>query len=142
MRSQIEENHSNRPSVVRQVWVRFQALDPRIPVLGILFTYLVLGLTVLGFNRSPLQALATTALCCGLDFLLAGIFYRFWAFPLSALITSFSLSFLLSYSHSSWMIVLPPLLAIGSSMSSAGRGGIFSILLCSPSLARFFFQTS
>lgn len=31
---------------------RFEKLDPRIPVAAILFTYLLLGLTVLGFNRS------------------------------------------------------------------------------------------
>lgn len=96
-------------------WVaRFQRMDPRIFVASILFLYLVLGLTVLGFNRSPAQALTTTALCCGLDFMLTRIFHGKWVFPLSALITSFSLSFLLNYSHSSWMILLPILLSIGS----------------------------
>src|SRR5919199_3398867 len=31
--------------------------DPRLPVLGILALYIVLGITVLGFNRSPVQIL-------------------------------------------------------------------------------------
>ncbi len=96
-------------------WIKkFRDIDPRIFVAGILFLYLVLGLTVLGFNRSPMQAVTTTVLCCSLDFLLTRIFNGKWVFPLSALITSFSLSFLLNYSHSSWMILLPILLAIGS----------------------------
>ncbi len=100
--------------MLRLNWARFQRLDPRIPVAVILFTYLVLGLTVLGFNRSPTQVLITTSTCCLLELVLTRIFVRKWQFPLSAMITSFSLSFLLNYSHSSWMIVLPPLLAIGS----------------------------
>lgn len=100
--------------VIKRLWARFQETDPRIFVVGILFTYLVLGMTLLGFNRSPEQALLTTSLCCGLEFFLTRIFYGKWIFPLSAMITSFSLSFLLSYSHHSWMIILPILLAIGS----------------------------
>jgi len=96
-------------------WIKkFQAVDPRVFVAGVLFLYLVLGLTVLGFNRSPMQAVTTTVTCCSLDFLLTRIFHGKWVFPLSALITSLSLSFLLNYSHSSWMILLPILLAIGS----------------------------
>lgn len=89
-------------------------IDPRIPVAVILFTYLVLGLTVLGFNRSPEQILITTALCCSFEMIFHRLFYGTWIFPLSAMITSFSLSFLLNYSHFSWMILLPPLLGIGS----------------------------
>ena len=101
-------------SSARVLWSKIQSADPRIFVSMILFTYLVLGLTVLGFNRSPAQAVTTTLLCCGLDLILHRIFTGRFVFPLSALITSFSLSFLLSYSHSSWMILLPPMLAIGS----------------------------
>ncbi len=37
-------------------WDRTPSLsDPRLPVLGILILYVVLGITVLGFNRSPLR---------------------------------------------------------------------------------------
>ena len=34
--------------------------DPRLPVAAILFTFLVLGLAVLGFNRSVEQIFITT----------------------------------------------------------------------------------
>jgi hypothetical protein len=37
-------------------WDRTPSLsDPRLPVLGILILYVVLGITVLGFNHSPLR---------------------------------------------------------------------------------------
>ena len=101
-------------SQLRRAWQKYQTIDPRIPVAAILFFYLVLGLTVLGFNRSPWQAVITTILCCTMDVGLTRLFHKRWIFPLSAMITSFSLSFLLDYSHASWMILLPVLLAIGS----------------------------
>ena len=88
--------------------------DPRLPVAAILFAYLVLGLTVLGFNRSVEQIVITTLFCCALEVIFHYAFMKRLIFPLSAMITSFSLSFLLNYSHYSWMIALPPLLAIGS----------------------------
>jgi Na+-translocating ferredoxin:NAD+ oxidoreductase RnfD subunit len=93
---------------------RFQKIDPRIPIAGVLFTYLVLGLTVLGFNRSPWQAITTTLSCCLLEVLLTQIFKKKWVFPLSALITSFSLSFLLNYSHDFFLLFVPLFFAIGS----------------------------
>ena len=94
--------------------LKFRSIDPRYFVASILFLYLFLGVTLLGFNRSPEQALLTTLLCCSLDAVLTRAFSGKWVFPLSAMITSFSLSFLLNFSHHSWMIVLPVLLAIGS----------------------------
>lgn len=92
----------------------FVDLDPRIPVASILFTYLVLGLTVLGFNRSPQQAIVTTITCCTLEVLLTYFLKKKWIFPLSAMITSFSLSFLLNYSHDFLLLFIPILFAIGS----------------------------
>lgn len=88
--------------------------DPRIPVAAILLTYLVLGLTVLGFNRSPLQAITTTITCCLLEVLLTYLFKKKWIFPLSAMITSFSLSFLLNFSHDFLLLFIPIFFAIGS----------------------------
>lgn len=89
-------------------------LDPRIPVIAILVTYLVLGFTVLGFNRTPYQAIVTTV-CTGLfEVILTRIFRKKWIFPLSALITSCSLSLLLNYSHNYWMLLVPIFFAIGS----------------------------
>ncbi|CAN5430573.1 hypothetical protein BH10BDE1_BH10BDE1_05040 [soil metagenome] len=117
----VDASSEIEPSRAREAWPRFKkvhsafvALDPRIPVALILFTYLVLGLTVLGFDRSWSQIFTTTALCCALDVGFVYAFYRRWSWPLSALITSLSLSFLLNYSYGSWMILLPPLIAIGS----------------------------
>lgn len=92
----------------------FSELDPRIPVACILLTYLILGLTVLGFNRSPLQAIITTVTCCSIEMLLTCFFKRKWIFPLSAMITSFSLSFLLNYSHDLLLLFIPVFFAIGS----------------------------
>lgn len=95
-------------------WKRFQSLDPRIPVALILFTYLCLGLTLLGFNRTPMQALTTTLTCLIFDVILCRVFKNKWIFPLSAMITSFSLSFLLNYSHDFFLLFIPIFFAIGT----------------------------
>lgn len=101
---------------------RFQEMDPRIPVAAILFIYLVLGLTVLGFNRTPWQALTTTASCLLFELVLHRIFKKVWLFPLSALITSLSLSFLLNYSHDFFLLFVPLFFAIGSKYVFTFRG--------------------
>lgn len=90
------------------------SLDPRINVLAILSGYLLLGFTVLGFNRTPYQALATTLMTAAFEVMLARMFKGKWIFPLSALITSCSLSLLLNYSHSYWILTVPVYFAIGS----------------------------
>lgn len=92
---------------------KFESIDPKIAVAGILFSYLVLGLTVLGFNRSPLQAFVTSVSCVALETVLVRIFKGVWRFPLSALITSFSLSFLLNYGHNFFLLFVPVFFAIG-----------------------------
>lgn len=92
---------------------KFENIDPKIPVACILFTYLALGLTVLGFNRSPLQALVTSISCVTLEAVLVRLFKGVWRFPLSALITSFSLSFLLNYGHNFFLLFVPVFFAIG-----------------------------
>jgi enediyne biosynthesis protein E4 len=93
---------------------RLRALDPRIAIAVILFSYLALGFTVLGFNRSPLQAFITSASACLLEVLLTRLFKKKWLLPLSALITSFSLSILLNYSHDYLVLLVPVFFAIGS----------------------------
>jgi Na+-translocating ferredoxin:NAD+ oxidoreductase RnfD subunit len=89
-------------------------MDPRIPFFFILSSYLVLGFYLLGFNRTPYQALVTTICTCALEFLFKGTFKKKWEFPLSALITSVSLSLLLNYSHNYYILVVPAFFAIGS----------------------------
>ncbi|HWU44083.1 MAG TPA: RnfABCDGE type electron transport complex subunit D, partial [Bdellovibrio sp.] len=101
-------------NVLSRIKVKYQEIDPRIPVAFILFLYLILGLTVLGFNRSPVQAITTTISCLVFELVLTRIFKGVWVFPLSAMITSFSLSFLLNYSHDYFLLFVPVFFAIGS----------------------------
>lgn len=89
-------------------------VDPRISIAVILFGYLVLGFTVLGFNRGPGQAVVTTVLACTLEVGLTRVFKKRWIVPLSAMITSFSLSILLNYSHDVFILAVPVFYAIGS----------------------------
>lgn len=114
MSEAVANSFQKRKSWPSLLWAQFQSLDPRIPVASILFLYLVLGLTVLGFNRNPTQALITTVSCCTFEILLTRLFKKKWIFPLSALITSFSLSFLLNYSHDYFLLFIPIFFAIGS----------------------------
>lgn len=105
-------------------WLRFPSLkDPRIPVALILFAYLVLGMTVLGFNRSPAQVAITVATAVVLDM----VFHRIFVggaplFPFSALITGMGLSILINYAHGYWYATIPPLFAIASKYLFTLRG--------------------
>lgn len=120
---------------------RLQALDPRIAIALILLGYLLLGFTVLGFNRGPVQALVTSASACALEVILTRLFKKKWIWPLSALITSFSLSILLNYSHDYFVLFVPVFFAIGSKylftfegrhvFNPALSGVVWSLLLSS-----------
>lgn len=90
------------------------AADPRLRVLALLAIYLALGITVLGFNRSPLQILIVVAATCALDMLLHRLIKGQWIFPLSAAITGLSLAILVNYSHGLWLPLIPPFLAVAS----------------------------
>lgn len=90
------------------------ARDPRLPFAALLTLYAVLGLTFLGFNRTPWQMLALVASGCLLDLALTRTLRGVWIVPLSAYITCCSLALLLNYAHASWLLFLPVLLAIGS----------------------------
>jgi Na+-translocating ferredoxin:NAD+ oxidoreductase RnfD subunit len=92
----------------------FRIQDPRWMVLACLGGYVILGFTLLGFNRTPFQAAVTTFCCIGMDFVLHKIFKGKWLFPLSALITSCSLSILLNYSHDYWVLLAPVYFAIAT----------------------------
>ena len=96
-------------------FVRLPAADdPRLRVVALLATYLLLGITVLGFNRSPLQILIVLVATCALDMLLHRLLRGQWLFPLSAAITGLSLAILVNYSHGLWLPLIPPFLAIAS----------------------------
>lgn len=94
---------------------RFPGLgDPRIPVVIILSVYVLLGITVLGFNRSPLQIAFVISAACFIDWSLHRLIVGQWLFPLSAMITGLSLSILVNYSHGSALAIVPVFLAIAS----------------------------
>lgn len=99
------------PSAVSKMYTQ---IDVRWIIAIILGSYNVLGFTILGFNRSPLQMLTIAAMACAMEVLLCYWVQKKWIFPLSALITSFSLSLLLNYSHSYWILAVPVFFAIGS----------------------------
>ena len=89
--------------------------DPRIPFAVILTAYLAMGVTWLGFNRSPGQIAAIVLIGCALDMglhrMLRG---RELLVPLSAYISSLSLAILLNFAHGYLVLALPVFLTIGS----------------------------
>ena len=117
------------------------SLDPRITIAAILFSYLVLGVTVLGFNRGIGQMAVTTVSTCAFEWVLCRIFHKKWLVPMSALITSLSLSLLLNYSHDYWVLFVPVYFAIGAKYvftfngkhvyNPAQVGVVFSLLFAS-----------
>jgi len=89
--------------------------DPRLAVAGILAAYVLLGITLLGFNRGPAQVLVAVGAAVLLDMAL----HRFLRgqqslFPLSAVITGLSLSIIVNYAHGLAFALVPVFLAIGS----------------------------
>jgi len=110
MEAQIAKNDFNSFKPI----IFLKELDTRIIIIFILTLYLVLGFTVLGFNRTPLQAIVTTIATCLFEVSLTKLFRKKWIFPLSALVTSCSLSLLLNYSQNFWILLVPVFFAIGS----------------------------
>ena len=112
--------------------------DPRLPVLGVLALYVVLGITILGFNRSPLQILLIISSACLLDMLFHWLFRgrlegqktgeqtshhpKTLLFPLSAAITGCSLSILTNFAHGLWLPLVPVFFAISSKYAITVKG--------------------
>lgn len=94
------------------VWPRWT--DARLPFAALLTLYGVLGFTWFGFNRSPAQMATIVVTGSLLDVGLGWLLRREKVVPLSAYISCCSLALLLNYSHSSWLLLLPVWLAIGS----------------------------
>src|SRR5688500_7189211 len=89
--------------------------DPRLAFAAILALYLILGCTVLGFNRSPSQILVTVGVACALEVGLHWLLReRELLVPLSAAITGLSLAILLNYAHDHLLLALPVFLSIAS----------------------------
>ncbi|MEM7369598.1 MAG: FG-GAP-like repeat-containing protein [Bacteroidota bacterium] len=91
-----------------------KAKDPRWTVAFLLFTYVVLGVLVLGFSRRWEQILLLLGMGMGLDMLLSGLVKGEVRFPLSSLISCLSLAILLNFSLGFAYLWLPVGLAIGS----------------------------
>jgi Na+-translocating ferredoxin:NAD+ oxidoreductase RnfD subunit len=101
--------------------------DARLAVAAILLSYVVLGITLLGFNRSAAQVLIVVGAAALLDMMLhrllrggAPLFLPL--FPLSAVITGLSLSILVNYAHGFAYALVPVFLAIGSKYVFTFRG--------------------
>ncbi len=108
-----------------RAWPGFpQRADPRLAVLGILLAYVVLGITLLGFNRSPAQVLVAIGAAVLLDTGLHRVLRRGAAplFPLSAVITGLSLSIIVNYAHGLAFALVPVFLAISSKYVFTFRG--------------------
>jgi len=88
--------------------------DPRLRVFGLLSVYVLLGITVLGFNRTPSQIAFLIIACCTFDVLLHRVLKGQWLFPFSALITGLSLSILVNYAHGGYVVLVPVFFAIAS----------------------------
>ena len=89
-------------------WVVPTWSDPRIPFAALLTLYAILGCTVLGFNRSPLQILLTIVAGGALEMLFHWFFCEHeWIVPLSAYISCVSIALLLNYSHNYYLLFLP-----------------------------------
>ncbi|HFD13091.1 MAG TPA: hypothetical protein ENJ32_11590 [Crenotrichaceae bacterium] len=113
-------------------WDQFpQRNDPRIVILALLATYIVVGTTWLGFNRSATQIVITIGFACLFDMLLHRLFRsNNLLFPLSAAITGASLSILVNYAHGLWFPLVPVFFAISSKYLLTFNGRH----VCNPSL--------
>lgn len=98
--------------------------DPRVPIAAILCAYVMLGVAVLGFNRTPMQVVQTVATAVVLDLVLHAMLRRGSPplFPFSAFITGLGLSILVNYAHGPWLASLPVVFAIGSKYLFTFRG--------------------
>jgi len=106
-----------------KVWIVPRRGDPRIPFSCILTAYAVLGCTLLGFNRTPLQMFLTVAAGCLLDTGLHWMFFRRELLvPLSAYISMVSIGLLLNYSHNYYLLFLPVFFTITSKYVLTFRG--------------------
>jgi len=107
----------------QSLWILPARKDPRIPFACILTVYAILGSTLLGFNRTPLQMLLTVGAGCLLDMVFHWVFCeRKLLLPLSAYISTVSLGLLLNYAHNYYLLFLPVFFTIASKYIFTYRG--------------------
>lgn len=85
--------------------------DPRYYILLFLASFTLAGQLYLGFFQNWKDIGASVITAVVLEFLIVGIRYKSWKFPLSALITGLGIGLLLS-SHKVWPYIVTSLLAI------------------------------
>jgi hypothetical protein len=109
----------DRAAVIPAWW----PADPRLPFAALLTLYAIVGSTVLGFNRSPVQIALTIVVGCALDVGLHWLFRgRTLMLPLSAYISMLSIAIILNYAHNYYLLFLPAFFAIASKYLFTFRG--------------------
>lgn len=88
--------------------------DIRWRAFGLLFIYLIMGLTFLGFSRKPLHVFTLIAIGAVLDMVLNGVIKGRKVFPLSAMISCCSLAIILNWSFSWHNLLLPVFVCMAS----------------------------
>ncbi|HPN71551.1 MAG TPA: hypothetical protein PLZ32_18620, partial [Saprospiraceae bacterium] len=73
--------------------------DLRWRIFALLTSYLILGMSFLGFSRKPGQVILLILIGAGLDLLLTGLLKNKKVFPLSAMISCCSLAIILNWSY-------------------------------------------
>jgi len=81
---------------------------------GLLFLYLILGETLLGFSRKPLQIAFLIGLGAILEIIFSGIFKGRKIFPLSAIISCLSISIILNFSFGYQNLWIPVFIMVAS----------------------------
>lgn len=81
---------------------------------GLLFCYLILGETILGFSRKPEQIAILIGLGAFLEILFSGIFKGRKIFPLSAIISCLSISIILNFSFGNQNLWIPVFIMVAS----------------------------
>jgi hypothetical protein len=88
--------------------------DIRWRAFGLLFFYLIMGMTYLGFSRQPMHVLILISSGALLDILLSGLIKSRKMFPLSAMISCCSLAIILNWSFGIHNLWLPVFICIAS----------------------------
>lgn len=117
--------------------------DPRWRFLLLLTTYVVLGISVMSFNRSIWQVVLTVGVTVALDQIFHSILRRGAPplFPLSAAISGMGLSILVNYAHSIWLpLVVVFFTILGKYLVTHNGRHVFNPTLLGVTLGLFFGQ--
>lgn len=99
--------------------------DIRWRAFGLLFLYVILGITLLGFSRQPSHIFILILTGALLDMLLSGLLRGKRIFPLSAMISCCSLALILNWSFGIHNLWLPVFICIASKYIITLKGGHF-----------------